>query len=377
MSRIQVTQVSVPEGKIDLGIGQPDVSLLPLDQIAQASAHRFAQGNSNILQYGSVQGNGYLRIALAQFLSEEYSVHVDADDLFITGGVSQALDLICTLLTRPGDTIFVEEPSYFLALRIFADHYLNIVGVPIDQDGLIIEALEKKLSKQQPVFLYTIPTFHNPAGVTLSAERRVRLINLSEQYNFLVVADEVYHLLTYTGKPPLPLASYAQTGRILSLGSFSKILAPGLRLGWMQAASSRLKPFLLSGVLDSGGGLNPFVSSLANSMIELGLQQTYLNDLRKIYRERLIALSKMLRQHVPSITFIEPYGGYFIWSCLPEGETAVALLAKAEQHQVRFQPGSKFSSLRGLNNYIRVSFSYYGIDALEEGVERLALAMAM
>jgi 2-aminoadipate transaminase len=372
MAKVQVAQISVPEGWIDFGIGQPHIDILPLDQMAKASSHRLEQGDRNILQYGMQQGDGNFRISLAQFLSAEYGAPVDPDHLFITAGISQALDQICALHTRPGNTVIVEEPSYFLALRIFADYELKIISTPIDENGLIIEALEEKLVKHKPVFIYTIPTFHNPAGVTLAADRREKLISLSEKYDFLIVADEVYQMLAYTSTPPPPMTYYDASARVLSLGSFSKILAPGLRLGWMQAKPSLLEPFIVCGYLDSGGGLNPFVSSIVNSMIELGLQKDYLNFLRKTYRDRMVALSKALRQHIPALTYTDPDGGYFIWSYLPEGTDAEALLAEAKKHQVGFQPGIKFSSTKGLCNYLRFCFAFYDQEHLVEGVERLA-----
>jgi DNA-binding transcriptional MocR family regulator len=322
MAKFQVTQSSVPEGWIDFGIGQPHIDILPLDPMAKAAAHRLQQGDRNILQYGMQQGDGNFRISLAQFLSAEYGVLVDPDHLFITAGISQALDQICALHTRPGNTVIVEEPSYHLALRIFADYELKIISTPIDENGLIVEALEEKLVKHKPVFIYTIPTFHNPTGVTLTADRREKLINLAEKFDFLIVADEVYQMLAYTSTPPPPMTFYDTSARVLSLGSFSKILAPGLRLGWMQAKPSLLEPFIVCGYLDSGGGLNPFVSSIVNSMIELGLQKDYLNFLKKTYRDRMVALSKALRQHIPALTYTDPDGGYFIWSHLPEGTDA-------------------------------------------------------
>ncbi len=370
---IQVVQVSVPAGFIDFGIGQPHVDILPLEHMAKAAAHRLDQGRRDILQYGTQQGDENFRATLAAFLTEQYRVPVSPERLFITAGISLALEMICTLLTRPGDTIIVEEPSYFLALRVFADHRLNIVTTPVDQDGLIIEALEDTLAQHRPVFVYTIPTFHNPAGVTLSAHRREALLELSEKHDFFIVADEVYHLLAYRTAPPPPLAHYDTTGRrVLSLGSFSKILAPGLRLGWMQASPALLEPFIVCGFMDSGGGLNPFVSSLVNSVIELGLQHEYLAFLRRTYSQRLSALSRALREHIPSLTFAEPDGGYFIWSHLPEGTDAEAFLPQAQAQEVAYQPGIKFSSTGGLRNYLRFCFAFYGIEDLQEGVRRLA-----
>jgi DNA-binding transcriptional MocR family regulator len=340
--------------------------------MAKAADHRLAQGDRSILQYGMQQGDGNFRVSLSQFLSAEYGKPVDPDHLFITAGISSALNQICALHTSPGDAVIVEEPTYFLALRIFADFKLKIISTPIDENGLITEALEENIARYKPVFIYTIPTFHNPAGVTLSADRREMLVGLAEEYDSLIVADEVYQMLSYGPSPPLPMTYYDNSARVLSLGSFSKILAPGLRLGWMQADPALLEPFIVCGYLDSGGGLNPVVSSIVNSMIELGLQKDYLNFLRETYQGRLAALNKALSQHMPALRYAVPDGGYFIWSYLPEGANAEALLAEANNHQVGFQPGIKFSSAGGLRNYLRFCFAYYGKEQLVEGVERLA-----
>ena len=372
MSTIQTMQVNVPAGLIDFGIGQPSPSLLPLDLMRQAVAHRLEQNDPYFLAYGVEQGDGYLRLALAQFLSEGYGVPVEAEQLFITASASQGLDLICTLLTQAGDTIFVEEPSYFLALRIFTDHRLNVVSLPVDENGLNLEALEEALTRYRPVFLYTIPTFHNPSSATLSTERRQRLVRLSQEHNFTIVADEVYQLLNYTQTPPRPLASYAETGTILSLGSFSKILAPGLRLGWIQAQPDQVERFVLSGVVDSGGGLNPVPSAIVRSMLELGLHYQQLNHLKAVYGERSARLSAALREYLPSASFTEPGGGFFTWLRFPEEIDTVTLLPQAQQRQVSYQPGLKFSSRQGLRNYARLSFAYYEAEDLEEGVRRLA-----
>ena len=372
MANVQVTQISVPEDWIDFGIGQPQVDILPIEPLEEAARHRFQQKDRSILQYGMQQGSGDFRISLSHFLSTQFGKVVDPDYLLITAGVSQALDMICALHTHPGDTVIVEDPSYFLALRIFADYKLNVIGTPIDENGLIIEALEEKLEKHKPVFVYTIPVFHNPSGVTLSSNRREKLIGLSEKYDFLVVADEVYQLLSYTSTPPKPMTYYDNSERVFSLGSFSKILAPGLRLGWMQAKPGLLEPFIACGYLDSGGGLNPFVSSIVNSMIELNLQESYLKRLREIYRDRMATLSRALRKHVPALKFTEPSGGYFIWSCLSEGIDSEILLPEARRHKVGFLPGIKFSCNKGLRNHLRLCFAFYGKSDLVRGVERLA-----
>lgn len=376
MENIAATQLDIPEGVIHLGVGHPSDSLLPLTTIRSAADKFLNRDSATYLAYGAEQGDPGFRNMLARFLSRQYRQDANPDQIFVTAGASLGLDLICTIFTQPGDTIFVEEPTYFLALRIFADHRLNVVGIPVGDDGLIVSALEEQLLQHRPVLVYTIPAFQNPANVTLSEKSRRQLVRLSGKYNFLIVADEVYHLLAYTSDPPAPFASYIESGTVLSLGSFSKILAPGLRLGWVQAKDSLLQRLVTSGLLDSGGGLNPFASGLVGSAIELGLQDDHLDHLKKVYSKRKDALAAALKKHLPgSATFREPDGGYYIWLKLPESIDTEKMIDDARSLGVLYQPGVKFSSQNGLKNYIRLSYSFYDIPELEEGVVRLAAAV--
>jgi DNA-binding transcriptional MocR family regulator len=253
---------------------------------------------------------------------------------------------------------------------------LNIVSLPMDDQGLIIEALEQKLSLHSPAFLYIIPTFHNPSSVTLTADRRERLVHLSQQHDLVIVADEVYHLLTYAAAPPAPLASHIESSPVISLGSFSKIMAPGLRIGWIHAGETLMNRLCGCGLVDSGGGLNPFTSGVMRSAIELGLLEKQITNLKAVYKNRKIALSKVLRETLPdSIHFVEPDGGFFIWLEFEDSIDTVKILATARQHNVGFLPGIKFSSQNGLKNYARLSFAYYDVPELEEGARRIARAI--
>ena len=373
MNDPRIAQLYLPPGMIDFGAGQPSPALLPLALLKEAAANRLDGNDPSFLAYGTNQGDGYFRAVLADYLSEHYHIAADSDQLFVTSGASMGLDLLCTLFARPGDTIFVEEPSYFLALRIFADHHLKIISLPMDSGGLNIEALEENLIRHSPVFLYTIPTFHNPSSVTLGVERRKQLVELSLKHNFLVIADEVYHLLNYGHEPPPPMASLIDSNTVLSLGSFSKILAPGLRLGWIQTAPQLLKRINDCGLLDSGGGLNPFTSAVVRSAIEMGLQQSQLATLKTTYTERKAALGKALREYLPnSINFVEPDGGFFIWLVFPDKVDTKRMLVEARQNNVGYLPGVKFSSTGKLKNCARLSFSYFDVPELEEGARRLA-----
>ncbi len=251
---LSTIQNQVPSDVIDLGLGDPSLSLLPLDLIREAAQARLSQADNSFLQYGAEQGDGHFRLALANFLTKGYGFEVSPESIFVTNGISNALDLICTLFTKAGDTIFVEEPTYFLALRIFADHQLNVLSIDTDESGLVIESLEEKLAEFRPKFLYLIPTFQNPTGTTMPQEQRERIVQLAKEYDFIIVADEVYHLLNYTSYAPTPpksFAAYIDAENVISLGSFSKILAPGLRIGWLQAHSEKIERFKTCGLLDS------------------------------------------------------------------------------------------------------------------------------
>ena len=368
---LSVTQIQIPSDFIDLGIGDPQLSLLPTELIRQSAKTCFAQNDPSFLQYGAEQGNGYFRLALAKFLSAGHGFLVEPESLFVTSGVSGSLDLICTLFTQPGDTIFVEEPTYFLALRIFVDHGLRLVPIPTDEEGLVLDALEEKLAEIHPRLLYLIPAFQNPSGHTLTQERRERLVALCQEHDFLVVADEVYHFLNYRLQPPKAFAAYSGVRNIISLGSFSKILAPGLRLGWMQAEASRIERLVTCGLLDSGGGMNPFTSAIVRDILENGELEEHILSLKATYSVRLAAMDAALRLYLPDAQYTIPQGGYFFWLRLPRDADAEELLPKANEFKVGFRPGVRFSSQGGLRQYVRLSFSFYESQEIEEGVRRL------
>jgi DNA-binding transcriptional MocR family regulator len=371
----RVTQTNLPPGFIDLGSGNPDLELFPLELLQSASEKYFSIGDPQTLQYGAEEGSGYFLEALADFLSLAYKTIVAPGSLFTTAGASSALDLLCTLRTRPGDVIFVEEPTYFLALRIFVDHGLQVIPIPMDDSGLHVDMLDKMLDKYQPKFIYTIPTFHNPSGRTLPQARRNKIVQLAQKHNFLIIADEVYHLLSYTQIPPQPFAVFSdEVEQVVSINSFSKILAPGLRLGWLHAHKKLRRQLIECGLLDSGGGMNPFTSAIVHFMIDSGDLAKNIISLKKLYLERLNALISALDRYLPEAEYSKPHGGFFIWVRLP-GKNASILRRGVKNFDVDFRPGKLFSSQNKLEEYIRLSFSYYSPDKIEEGVLRLSRGM--
>jgi 2-aminoadipate transaminase len=361
-----------PAGTINLGIGQPSADLLPVDLLRQASESFFSEAQPFDLNYGVLPGDERFLESLAGYLAEGYHSPVNPESLLVTGGNSQALDLVSTVFSNSGDTVFVEEPSYFLAFQIFRDHGLKVVGVPIDDHGMRIDALEARLKEHDPSFVYTIPSYHNPGGQSMSPERRVRLIELSQQHGFLIVADEVYQLLHYFDEPPPAFGSMIESDTVLSLGSFSKILAPALRLGWIQTGPGLRRRLLENGFINSGGSISHQSSHIVRHAIDLGLQGAHVRELRRAYRGRVEAMQDSLRSEFGErATWQRPDGGYFFWLRFDDDVDTALLRDRAGELETGFQPGSVFSSDGRLNNFLRLSFAHYNEDDIREGIARM------
>ena len=361
-----------PPGTIDLGLGMPSADLLRTDVLRKASESFFSEAHPFELNYGVLSGDERFLESLAGFLSEGYESTAKAESLFVTAGTSQGLDLVSTVFSKPGDTVFVEEPSYYLAFQIFRDHGLNLIGVPVDEHGMRADALEALLEKYKPAFLYIIPSFHNPGGFCMSTERRHRLIELSQQHGFLIVADEVYQLLYYYDKPPPAFGTLIENETVLSLGSFSKILAPAMRLGWIQTGPALRDRLLQNGFVVSGGSVSHYSSHIVRHAIDLGLQRELVDELKRTYRNRVEAMQESLQSLFGGLaTWRRPDGGYFFWLRFDEAVDTTPLRERARELETGFQPGTAFSNDGGLRNCLRLCFAHYGEDDIREGIARL------
>jgi DNA-binding transcriptional MocR family regulator len=377
----------IPEGRIDLSVGQPSRDLLPLAELAQAARHRFGPGTSGderrFLQYGPSPGDEAFLEVLAGFLAREYGHEVDPAGLFVTNGVSQGLELVCSVLTRPGEVVLVEEPTYFLAGQILRDHGLELVPVPVDEAGMRVDLVEELARRHRPALLYCVTTHSNPSAATLGGERRGRLAELAELHDFYVVADEVYQLLTFPDQPAPPAEMWSfdrDRGRVIGLQTFSKILCPGMRLGWLQAGARVLERLQARGFISSGGGLNPVGAALAQSCLELDLLVPFVNRLRREYARRCRALVGAVEAHLrPARVELEPRGGYFVWLRFDDAVDVAELLARCQaEGGVSFAPGRRFSLAhpgRRFGQNVRLCFAYYDSERLVEGVRRIAACL--
>ncbi len=370
-------QVARP-GFVELAFGEPDPALFPYDDL-KAAAQAALGGGDAALVYGSNEGPPELRRLLAERIAATEGRRPGDDELAITGGVSQALDQAVSLFTEPGDTVLVELPTYSLALGVLRDHPVRLEGVPFDGDGLDVEALGRRLADGQappPRLLYTIPTHHNPTGVSLAADRRRRLVELAAAHDLLIVEDDVYRELGYGEPSPASLWSLAAPGAVLRLGSFSKSLAPGLRVGWVTGATDHVARFTGSGLLESGGCVSQFAAEVVARYLAAGHYEGQVARLRAAYAARRDAFVAALRQSLPrGCDLVAPRGGFFVWVMLPEGLTASALLPAAEARRVSFVPEAR-CRVDGADGALRLCFTWYDEPTLAEGAARLGAAVA-
>ena len=374
------TQNALREGFVEFAFGEPDPALLPVGLVREAAARALGAAGAAALAYGSSAGPAALRAAIAKRTAAREGLALAPDDVLVSAGISQAVDQVLTVLTAPGDVVFVECPTYNLALGIIADHPVDVVGVPLDAEGLDVDGLaaavrDVRASGRRPRLLYTIATCHNPAGVSLSAPRRAQLLELARREDLLLVEDDVYRELVYEGKAPPALRALDPAAPVIRLGSFSKSLAPGLRLGWIDAPAALRERLTTYGTLESGGCVSQFSAHVVAELLAAGAYGAHVAMLRHAYASRRDALTAALREHLPEgYAFTVPAGGYFLWITLPPGLTASRLLPVAERHGVAFAPGRRFC-VDGDDRNLRLAFSLYNEESLAEGARRLGAAV--
>ena len=378
-------QAFMRPGIIELRWGDPDPRLIPVESIAEAARRVFADVGAAALNYGANEGPSALRAALAERIALRERRPLSLDQIAATNGNMPALHQLTALLVRPGDVVFVEDPGFSIALRLFGDMGLELVGVPFDEGGLDVEALAEAIvavrrGGRTPRLLYTVATFHNPTGLSLADERRRRLLEVAAGAGLLVVEDDVYRELAYGVEAPPSLWSLAAgvegaAALVVRLGSFSKSLSPGLRCGFVTGPAAVVERFTQSGLLDGGGCLSQFTSCVVAETIRSGVYDENVAHLQRAYGARRDALVEGLRRALPaSCGVTEPQGGFFLWVTLPEGTHAADLLPLAEANGVSFFGGARFS-LHGDDRGMRLGFSMFEPAELAAGAERLGRAV--
>lgn len=380
---------------VNIGKGHPRTSLLPLPAMAAAFAAAAARPGAPtaLLQYGRMQGSEDLTALLIAWLRAAVGrgEELTPANVLITTGSGPVLDAILHLFTSPGEAVFADSPGYFLAYPSFRDCRLRVVDIPTDAAGMDVEVVAAKCAAGEvPRVVYTVPIGANPTGATMTDARRQRLVELARQYGFLIIADEVYQLLTYDGLPPPKSLAQFDTDPdrrvVFAVNSFSKLLGPGLRLGWVEAGPAHIARLVASGAIQSGGGLNPFTSAIVAEAFRSGDAPRHVVAVREAYTASSVVLCAALDAALPTAVgptgyrYLSPTGGFFIFVRLAPGvDTEVLLRDYAPRAGVVFFAGRHFASGAAggptYGNALRLCFAFLDDSALREGVGRLAAAL--
>ncbi|HEV8153076.1 MAG TPA: PLP-dependent aminotransferase family protein [Solirubrobacteraceae bacterium] len=364
---------------ISLAGGLPDTSTFPAEDLAAITAKMAAEDTARALQYGPTDGIAAVKDCIAQVMAAEGTV-VDPDDVLVTTGGQQVIDLVCKTLVDPGDVIVAEAPTYPGAVPTFSSYQADVVQIALDEDGMRVDELEATLDRldaegRRPKFIYTVPNFHNPGGVTLSLPRRRRLVQVAHERELIVLEDNPYGLLRYEGDP-LPTLHALDGGRfVIYLGTFSKILSPGLRLGWAAAPAPVLEKLNL-GKQASDLCPSTFGQYFVAAYFRHARWQDYLESLKAVYRARRDVMLEALAEHLPpEASWTRPQGGLFLWATLPDYLDTTDLLARALSRNVAFVPGrAAYLDGRG-GSSMRLNFSGVDEDAIREGVRRIGIVV--
>ncbi len=357
--------------------GLPNPNSFPIEDLNTIIQSVMKNYGKNALQYGTTQGLVDLRKSLAERAYKEGLKEVSADNVIITNGSQQALDMVGKLFLNPGDNALVGLPSYLGGINAFKSYESNLTGIPLDEDGMRVDILEdtiKELLKEDiiPKFIYVIPTFQNPAGVVMPEKRRKKLIDIAHEYDLVIVEDDPYGKLSYDIDHIRPIKAFDDDGRVIYMSTFSKILAPGFRLAWTIASEELTRKMIIcKQALDLC--TNTFTQYIANEFIRKGSLDLHILKINEMYKPKRDKMIKAIEQYFPDgYTCNKPKGGMFAWITLPEGIDTETMFLDAIKHKVAYVHGKAFHVDGGGERSMRLNFSYSSNDQITEGIKRLS-----
>ncbi len=362
---------------VSLAGGMPFVSALPQELMLDAVERTIRHQGAAALQYGSGQGSPKLREQILDVMALE-GIRASVDDVVVTTGSQHALELVSKLFLDPGDVVIAEGPSYVTALVVFRSFQADVAHVQMDELGLIPQSLRETIASLREQgrtikFLYTIPSFQNPMGVTLSWERRMEVLEIARANDILVVEDNPYGLLYFDQAPPQAMRSVDDDG-VIYLGTFSKTLAPGLRVGWALAPHAIREKLILA---NEAAILSPssFSQAVISEYLSTADWKAQIDTFRGVYRERRDAMLSALQEQLPTLSWTVPTGGFYVWLILPSHLDSKAMLPRAVKELVAYTPGTAFYGDGGGRNAMRLSFCYPAPDFIRECIRRLAIVI--
>lgn len=358
---------------VSFGGGCPAPELFPLEEVAGIAKQVVIENGRQALQYSATEGLVPLREKILNRMQSLYGIqNMTMDNIALLSGSQQGLDLMAKTLVNPGDVIFVEMPTYLGALNAFAPYEPEIVSIQMDEEGMVIEDLEKKL-KQYPnaKFIYTIPDFQNPTGCTMSSARRKEFLKAVAPYDVMVLEDNPYGELRYEGRMIPPLKAFDTNNQVVYLGTFSKILSPGLRMGWVLGDSELVRKWVTA-KQSSDLQCNTLSQYMINAYMDTYDLSGHISALRDVYGRRQQLMLRSLEKYMPKgVTWTHPEGGLFIWLTFPENVDASQLLEICVKNHVAYVPGEPFTPDHGCKNNCRLNFSYISEDDLVAGIKNM------
>ncbi len=349
--------------------GLPNARSFPAATIAELCGRLITQQGAKILQYGVTEGWAPLRESVIEVIKPR-GIACGMENVLILTGSSQGIELFTKVMINPGDVILCESPTFLGALQIFASYQANVIGVEMENDGVNIEKLEQAMAQHKPKFFYTIPTFHNPTGCTMSAQKRRQIADLANRYDTFVLEDDPYGSLRYYGKALPAVASFDTQGRVVHLISFSKTVSPGLRVG-----AAIAKPDILRAMVVNKQGADTHTSNLSQAVVDAYIREghyfSHIEEILPPYRIQLKTMMDAFEYFPQDAKHTSPEGGLFVWCELPQGIDAKELAFKAVQRKVAYVPGTFFYPEGGHLNTIRLNFSASEPTRIEEGMQRL------
>ena len=364
----EIFKVIAQPGMISFAGGNPSLAALPDRQVSAIATDVLAENGKAILQYGATEGYPAFRESLLQYVNAHLDLQVDTV-LPVTGS-TQAMDLLCKALINPGDVILVENPSFLGNIQCMRLYEAKLVPVRSDENGLIPEHLEELIRKYHPKMLYTIPTFQNPTGLTLTTERRKKVAELANQYGMVVAEDDPYRDLRYSGEALPTIKSFDREGWVVYFGSFSKTISPGLRVGYMAGNAGILRKCTI-GKQSSDVHTANLTQAIVDQYLRRNLLPDHIREICSGYARQLNAMLDHLKAFPESVRFTHPEGGLFIWVELPERINALELLQKAIQCKVAYVPGTHFYVNGGHENTLRLNFSNSTLPQIDQGMDVL------
>lgn len=358
---------------ISFGGGMPAPELFPVREIEEACSYLLREVPKVALQYSTTEGYRPLREFLAEAMAK-YGIRHSPDNILITTGSQQALDLIGKIFLDPGTFVLTDRPTYLGAIQAWRAYEADFVTVPLDDDGMQVELIEDVIKKTPVRYIYVLPNFHNPAGTTLSEARRHLLVEIARKYDLIIVEDDPYGALRYTGEDIIPIAALAPE-RTIYLGTFSKTLTPGVRIGWVVAPAEIIHRLVQA---KQGADLHSstFDQMIANDVAQRGILKVHVRKLRKVYGERRDVMLEALAEFWPDgSSWTTPKGGLFLWARVPESIDTLAFMPKALEKKVAYVPGVHFYPHEdGGHNAMRLNFSNAQPEMIVEGIRRLGWA---